>query len=104
MPDVVVEISGTDTTVNVSVVEAAVQVSGVPGPKGQDGAPGGILYIHTQSVAAAEWVVQHDLGAWPIIETFDTAGNRIVGQILNINLNQARAYFNIPVAGSARCL
>lgn len=78
-----------------------------PGPQGPAGVPGpagGSLYVHTQSAAASEWVIQHDLGAWPLIDLFDTAGNRIIGQILHINLNQSRSYFNVSVAGSARCL
>lgn len=77
---------------------------GPEGPPGPPGPPGGALYVHTQSVAAEEWVIQHDLGAWPVIDLFDAAGNRVAGQILNINLNQARIYYNIPVAGFARCM
>lgn len=79
-------------------------IQGEIGPEGPTGPPGGALYVHTQSAAAEEWVIQHDLGAWPVIDLFDAAGNRVAGQILNINLNQARIYYNIPVAGFARCI
>lgn len=74
---------------------------GIPGPPG---APGGAVYVHAQAAAAVEWIINHNLGYYPAITLSDTAGNVVAAQLLNVSVNQARAYFNQPAAGTARCL
>lgn len=72
------------------------------GPKGQDGEAAS-AYPHIQQTPATCWVINHGLGYRPSVSLVDSAGKEIVGLVLHIDSVQARAYFNAPVAGAARC-
>lgn len=58
-------------------------------------------YEHVESSPSAEWVVNHNRGQSPIVEVIDSAGRQIEADVLHINVNQTRIYFNQPVAGKA---
>jgi len=64
---------------------------------------GGSAYEHSQTAPVSEWIINHNLGYRPAIEILDAGGNEIDAQVLHISLNQARIYFTLPAAGSARC-
>jgi hypothetical protein len=77
-------------------------VQGPPGPPGENGI--GSTFTHTQSVASAEWIINHNLGYRPSVTLYSTGGAEIEGEVVHLSNNQARAYFSAPVAGSARCI
>lgn len=61
------------------------------------------MYLHTQSVAASTWTVNHNLGRYPAIE-IRSVGNVVVqADITHINVNQSQINFSAPYAGSAYC-
>ncbi len=60
-------------------------------------------YMHSQTVAAVQWTVNHNLGFKPDIAIYDTGGNVVEAQILHTSSDQAIIYFNIALAGVARC-
>lgn len=66
------------------------------------GAPGG-TFEHVQSPAADEWIVNHNLGYRPNIAVLTVGGAQVVAQVLHISNNQARVYFDNPMAGTAVC-
>jgi hypothetical protein len=62
------------------------------------------VYVHRQDEPAQVWVVTHSLGSLrPLIETFDSNGNRI-GHAVNREsqtFNFTEIVFAIPVSGIA---
>ena len=66
------------------------------------GAPGG-TYEHPQASAADEWIVNHNLGYKPNISVLTVGGVKVVAEVLHISNNQARVYFDNPMAGTAVC-
>jgi hypothetical protein len=61
-------------------------------------------YLHTQTVAATQWTINHNLGFKPDVALYDTGGNVVEAQILHHSNDQIYIYFNAAVAGAARCL
>jgi len=59
-------------------------------------------YDFIQASPSDEWIMNHNLGYYPSISLFTVGGVDMLGQIVNIDLNQSRAYFINPVAGRAR--
>lgn len=76
---------------------------GDEGPIGPQGPPGpsGGSYTHNQSGASDTWVVNHNLGFFPNVMSFDTTGEEIVGQVIHNTINQLTIVFSAPVSGSA---
>lgn len=64
---------------------------------------GGGSYQHTQSIASAEWIVAHNLGFRPNVQAYSVGGMQMLAEVIHIDLNQARVYFDSPVAGYAIC-
>lgn len=101
-----VEINETETTVEVTVVEAVTTIVEVDGgPQGMAGAPGqdaNASYRHTQATASSVWTVQHNLGHYPGGWYFaDLDGNPIHLTVTHVNVNVALATSSEPVAGTA---
>lgn len=71
---------------------------GEPGPPG----PGGGAYEHTQSTPSTEWVINHNLGYKPNVQTFTVGGQVFRGSVTHISNNQLVIGTVIPVAGTAR--
>jgi hypothetical protein len=96
--------SGTGIEAVLAPVAIVAEIAAV-GPQGPAG-PAGIAasYTHTQTVPAASWTVNHNLGARPAVELYDTGGAEIEGEIVHTGPNQALVYFNVPLAGSAKCI
>lgn len=61
-------------------------------------------YVHTQTVPATEWIINHNIGARPSVEIMDATGREVAADVLHMTINQARIYFTFPLAGSARCI
>ena len=62
------------------------------------------VYIHRQSSPSKTWSVTHSLGSLrPLIETYDSTGNRI-GHAVNRQsqtLNSCEIVFVVPMSGTA---
>lgn len=87
----------------VRIVPSAPRVAVVHG--GPQGPPGeGAAYVHMQASAAAEWIVNHNLGARPHVTVLSTGGAEIEASVTHVSVNQLLINFAAPQAGSARCL
>ena len=61
-------------------------------------------FTHVQGTAAAEWIVNHNLGARPVVTVLGDGGGEVWAEVLHIDLNQLRIYFDAPATGSAQLL
>jgi hypothetical protein len=62
-------------------------------------------YVHTQSIAAAEWIVNHNLGHRPAgVEVLSPGGLSVTAEIVHMSVNQLRVYFSDPQTGSVLAL
>lgn len=84
-----------------------VPVVGPPGPPGPPGAAGaGTYYVHTQTLAQSVWLVNHNLGRFPIAwSLFDTVG-RLCDEyeVENTDINNCRISMDTPTAGVIRLM
>lgn len=60
-----------------------------------------VSYVHTQSVAASTWVVNHGLGFYPNVTVRDSSGTIYEGEISYTTLDSLTLTFAIPISGSA---
>lgn len=58
-------------------------------------------FTFTQSVPAANWTINHNLGRFPSIEVVDSSGNVVEGNIDYVNANTITASFTGGFAGLA---
>lgn len=76
---------------------------GAPGPPGPQGPPGsgsgGTGEVHVQSFPATVWTITHGLGYYPAVNTFDTTGDEIEGDVKHPSLNQVVITFSALVSG-----
>lgn len=83
---------------------AETALAAIIGPPGQDASSGAFSHRHDQADAAAEWIVNHNLGRQPAAIAVLSPGGRLVGaDVLHMSANQFRVYFTTPQAGTARC-
>jgi hypothetical protein len=47
------------------------------------------------------WTINHNLGRYPVVETFSVGGQEIVGSVLQTSVNQTQVSFSSAVAGTA---
>jgi hypothetical protein len=94
------------TAYGVEVVETPVPVFAVAsqGPPGPPGMPGRGLGFEADFAAAAEWVVNHNLGFRPLVSVLTPGGAEMDAEVLHTSLNQCRVYFSAPAAGRVRCV
>jgi hypothetical protein len=58
--------------------------------------------VHDQSVAAAEWLVDHNLGSPPsAVRVVDTSGRTVMGEVTDETVNRVRLNFTAPFSGKA---
>lgn len=60
-------------------------------------------FTFVQSVLSDEWIVNHNLGAFPVVQVFTSGGEQILADVIHININQLRIYFSVPQTGTVRC-
>lgn len=65
------------------------------------GMAGGDTYVHTQSVAATLWEIQHNLNKYPSCTVVDSAGTVVVGEIEYVSKQLIRLRFTAPFSGRA---
>lgn len=80
--------------------------TGPQGPQGETGPPGpaGVdsgSYRHVQSVPAATWTIQHNLGYRPAVSVEDSAGTVVYGEINYTDENNLTLTFRAPFGGAA---
>jgi hypothetical protein len=63
---------------------------------------GGAAYVHTQSVSASAWTINHNLGFKPSVELFDSGSHEIDAAIVHTSNNQVVVTFTKATAGFAR--
>ena len=61
-------------------------------------------YVHTQSSAAATWIVNHNLGHRPLIDVLDAGGNVVGAEVVHVSENQANVLFAAAYTGQAVCI
>ena len=104
---VTVSIESVPTTVTVEtqtvIAEGTMGPPGVRGLKGDKGEPGlsGASFVHTQSIAAEEWVIAHGLGRYPSIIVVDSSGEEVEGGVTYDSSNKITVRFSAPFGGYA---
>jgi len=73
---------------------------GEEGPQGIQGIPGGSVTIQQQAPGTT-WTLNHNLGFKPSCNTFNAAGEEIVGEVSHPSSNTTVVTFGISVSGSA---
>lgn len=58
-------------------------------------------YVHNQSVAAATWLIDHNLNFYPNVTVVDSSGDQVEGTVTYTTLNQVRVMFSAAFAGLA---
>ena len=59
--------------------------------------------LFTQSVPAATWLIDHNLGKYPAIVITDSAGNEVRGDVQHLSVNRVKLTFNGAFSGTATC-
>lgn len=84
--------------------------SGAKGDKGDSAlapapSPGaGTAFEHTQAAGSAEWIINHNLGYFPLVAITDDVGNEVESEIFHASINQTSARFSSLRSGKARCI
>jgi hypothetical protein len=85
---------------NPSIIEI-----GFTGPQGPQGDPGigvnDISYVHDQSIASDEWIIEHGLQFIPNITVVDSAGTVVEGSYDYPDANTVVLGFSHPFSGKA---
>lgn len=82
----------------------ALPVAGPPGPEGPPGSSADNYYVHTQAVASATWIINHNLGKNVQVSIFDSTSapwRLVYTDVEHGSLNQTTVIFPSPVTGSA---
>lgn len=97
MKRIVIDATSVDVIPSIDVAEIA--SVGVQGPPGERGG----AYVHTQSTAANQWVVSHNLGFYPSVSVVSSGGVRIDDpEVRHTSTNLLTIYFVSPFTGTAR--
>lgn len=75
------------------------------GARGPAGPPSAALdFEHVQDTPSAEWIINHNLGAEPIVTVLTVGGVEMEANVIHVSENQVRVYFASAQAGRARCV
>lgn len=58
-------------------------------------------YIHNQSAASVEWVIEHTLGGRPSVTVVDSAGTVVIGEVQYDSNTQVTISFTAAFSGYA---
>lgn len=58
-------------------------------------------YIHTQSVSASTWTINHNLGYYPAVSVVDSGESLVIGDVTYISTNTLSVSFNASFGGKA---
>ena len=62
---------------------------------------GDLDYTHSQTIASTEWVINHGLGKYASVQTYNDAGVRIYGRETQDSVNQITVRFGEAITGKA---
>jgi hypothetical protein len=74
---------------------------GDTGPQGPPGAPSP-QFDQTFTTASTQWVIVHNLDAYPVVNLYDLYGFAISGDVSMPDRNTVVVDFAVPFAGTAR--
>lgn len=60
-----------------------------------------IYHLHIQSTPSTVWNISHNLNRPIIARVKDVSGNNVVGEVADVNVDQATITFTIAIAGEA---
>jgi hypothetical protein len=67
-----------------------------------------MIYRHVQTAAAAEWIIEHHQGSYPVVDVyipFNGVVQKVLPQSIEfIDLNTVKVVFSVPMAGFATVL
>ncbi len=72
-------------------------LSSLVGPTG----PAGSSYTHTQSLPTNVWIITHNLGFYPNVSVFDSAGSQVLGEIDHLTNNALTITYAAGFSGVA---
>ncbi len=80
---------------------------GDPGPEGDPGPPGpqgpfAPIFEQNFAVPQLVWTLHHDLGVYPVVNTYATDHQEIWGTVITPDISTVIVTFAIPMAGIAR--
>ena len=61
----------------------------------------GQAYTHDQMIPNLVWNITHNLGFFPNVMTFDSAGTQIIGEVVHLDKNSMTITFSHSNAGEA---
>ena len=62
---------------------------------------GDIYHLHVQASPATTWTIDHNLNRPIIARVKDASGNNVVGEVADVNVDQATITFTVAIAGEA---
>jgi hypothetical protein len=97
-----VTITANSTPITVSVQDTDVVTVATPGPQGPPGTASSELgFTHNQTTSSTAWIISHNLGFYPNVQSFDTVGVEIRGTIEHVSENLVHIYHGAPEQGVA---
>mgnify|MGYP003403619564 CR=1 FL=1 len=60
-------------------------------------------YTHNQTVPSVMWIINHNLGKKPSIDSVDSTGREIKGHVEYVNENTSYIHHSGPISGKAFC-
>ena len=58
-------------------------------------------YLHIQSVASDEWIINHNLNKYPSVTVLDSSGSEVIGEVTHIDKNNLIIKFAGGFSGKA---
>lgn len=100
-PPAVIVTATSPTSLRVAVTPVApVQVRVAPATV----VGGTAAYQFAQAIPTSTWVINHNLGFSPVVQTFSTGGEEIEGAVIHLTPNTTQVSFAAPIAGTARAI
>lgn len=94
-----IDVDSVTQQVTVSPATSSISITN-SGPVGPSGSSAG--YNFTQSSDSDFWIINHNLGYKPSVQTFTVGGLEVIGEVQHVSNNQATVSFNTPISGFAR--
>lgn len=90
------DLTTSDKSSLVAAINEAAQSGGGGGSGGASPA-----YVHSQNIAANEWVINHNLNKFPSVTIVDSGGSVVVGDVQYLSMNKISVSFAGAFSGKA---
>lgn len=97
-----VTVDDSDTSVSVSNEAVAVITAAEQGPVGPPGPSGDLNFTQVFNNVSSV-TVNHNLGKYPSVTVFDSAGDECEGDVDYTNINSLTVSFSAPFSGEVVC-